>query len=129
MSTTSVIAGEVGRASSNVSLRTLMAEPVFKLGLVVAGDADVLDRDIAWVHSSDLGDPTPWLEPGQLLLTDGMQFTGEMSDELADRRADEYVRRLSARGVLALGFATGIIHADIPQRLVDPCERHGFTLL
>ncbi|NUJ89695.1 PucR family transcriptional regulator [Plantibacter sp. MCCC 1A11337] len=129
MSTTSVIAGEVGRASSNVSLRTLMAEPVFKLGLVVAGDADVLDRDIAWVHSSDLGDPTPWLEPGQLLLTDGMQFTGEMSDELADRRADEYVRRLSARGVLALGFATGIIHIDIPQRLVDACDRHGFTLL
>lgn len=124
-----MIAGEVGRTSSNVSLRTLMAEPVFKLGLVVAGDPDVLAREIAWVHSSDLGDPTPWLEPGQLLLTDGMQFTGEMSDDLADRRTDEYVRRLAARGVLALGFATGIIHAAIPPRLVDACERHGFTLL
>ncbi len=31
---------------------------------------------IAWAHSSDLADPTPWLEPGQLLLTDGAQFIG-----------------------------------------------------
>lgn len=112
-----------------VSLRALMAQPEFKLGLVVGGDDDLLDRDISWAHSSDLGDPTPWLEAGQLLLTDGAQFAGSMSEDLADRRTDEYVRRLGARGVLALGFATGIIHAHIPARLVDACRRHGFTLL
>jgi purine catabolism regulator len=129
MSTQPVIGGEVGRVHTGVTLRTLMAQPVFKLTLLVEGDAADLDREIAWVHNSDLGDPTPWLEAEQLLLTDGAQFAGSMSEELADRRTDEYVRRLVARGVVALGFATGIIHADVPQRLIDACIRHRFTLL
>ena len=58
------------------TLRSLLAVRAFGLRAVGDLDADHLDRAISWVHNSDLPDPTPWLEPGQLLLTDGGQFTG-----------------------------------------------------
>ena len=43
---------------------------------VVAGEAG-LDRAVRWVHSSELLDPTPWLSGGELLLTTGLQLTGD----------------------------------------------------
>ncbi|HVX07350.1 PucR family transcriptional regulator ligand-binding domain-containing protein [Humibacter sp.] len=36
--------------------------------------SQALDAAISWVHSSDLDDPTPFLIPGQVLLTTGTQF-------------------------------------------------------
>jgi purine catabolism regulator len=33
-----------------------------------------LDAPVPWVHSSDLEDPAPFLEPGQVLLTTGTEF-------------------------------------------------------
>ncbi|HLW94565.1 MAG TPA: PucR family transcriptional regulator ligand-binding domain-containing protein, partial [Solirubrobacteraceae bacterium] len=42
---------------------------------------------IRWVHVSELEDPTPWLSGGELLLSTGMQLTGEEAQR-------EYVRRL-----------------------------------
>lgn len=83
------------------------------------------DRPLAWAHNSDLVDPTPWLEPGGLLLTDGVQFTPAVSA----RRAREYVRRLVDTDVVALGFAVRIVHDRIPEALIRECERGGLPLL
>ncbi|MFT4123090.1 MAG: PucR family transcriptional regulator [Microbacteriaceae bacterium] len=109
-----------------VTLRSLLDEGPFRLRLVVPpGEAAVLDTPIAWAHSSDFPDPTPWLEPGQLLLTDGAHFL-----EHRDARAAEgYVERLVARGILALGFATGILHETIPGSVVAACAARGFPLV
>lgn len=83
------------------------------------------DRPLAWAHNSDLLDPTPWLEPGGLLLSDGVQFTPTLST----RRAGDYVQRLVERDVVALGFAVGIVHDRIPEALLRACERAGLPLL
>jgi purine catabolism regulator len=114
------------------SLRDLLAHTGFGIDLVagVRASDPLIDVPLSWVHSSDLRDPTPWLQPGQLLLTDGAQFsptapgpTGE-----GDRFADDYVMRLQARGVLALGFATGIIDETIPPALMAACDARRFPL-
>ncbi|KAB1654306.1 PucR family transcriptional regulator [Pseudoclavibacter chungangensis] len=107
------------------TLRSLLAHDEFALRTVTGfDDQDVMDRAISWVHSSDLADPTPWLEPDQLLLTDGMQFLGD-----APVAADDYVERLRSRGVLALGFATAVAHDAVPEGLVRACRASGFPLV
>ncbi|MFF5260391.1 PucR family transcriptional regulator [Actinomadura viridis] len=100
------------------SLRDVAALP--QLGLrpltEVRGDAPV-----RWVAVSELEDPTPFLEGGELLLTTGMRLTGE--------GAAPYVARLVARGVAGLGFAVGVIHETVPPELVAASAEQGLTLL
>ena len=109
------------------TLRTLLRQEQFHLRVVAGADADndVLNRPLAWAHSSDLADPTPWLSEGGLLLTNGAQFDG--SEEPA--RIEEYVRRLVDVGVAALGFGTEVVHSAIPDSLVAACARQRLALL
>lgn len=112
------------------TLRGILAHRQFRLRLVVgAGEDDpVLDAPLAWVHSSDLSDPTPWLERDQLLLTDGAQFVDDNTGVDAAEFTAAYINRLRNRGVLALGFATGIVHDSIPELLITACREHGLPL-
>ncbi|MCI9858334.1 PucR family transcriptional regulator [Microbacterium proteolyticum] len=100
------------------TLRVLLDDDSFPLRVLTALDDRVLDRPVSWVHSSDLMDPTPWLEPGNLLLTNGAQFSSEPDAE----EAVEYCRRLRAHGVVGLGFATQIIHDRVPDAVVRAGE-------
>ena len=43
--------------------------------LKLAAGCEHADREIRWVHISELEDPTPWLSGGELLLTTGIQLT------------------------------------------------------
>lgn len=100
------------------TLRVLLDDRSFPLRVLTRPDDGALDRPLSWVHSSDLLDPTPWLEPGTLLLTNGAQFS-------ADPDADDalaYCRRLRAQGVAGLGFATDIIHDRVPDAVVRAGE-------
>ncbi|GMA94566.1 hypothetical protein GCM10025881_13900 [Pseudolysinimonas kribbensis] len=108
------------------TLRTLLDTARFHLRLIVPPiDAAVLDEPLAWAHSSDLPDPTPWLEPGQLLLTDGGYFRRHPGRDAADA----YVERLAGASVRALGFATSVIHDEVPPALVDAARRRDFPLI
>lgn len=108
------------------SVRDLLAEADFHLRILAGVEDDAaLDAPLVWAHSSDLVDPTPWLEPGQLLLTDGVHFTGQDGPEFSE----QYVARLRGRGIRALGFATRVVHDEVPPALVAACERQGLPLL
>lgn len=106
------------------TLRALAATPDFVMRARTPIAETRWDRPLAWAHNSDLLDPTPWLEPGGLLLTDGVQFTPAPSA----RRVRDYVRRLVDRDVVALGFAVRIVHDRIPETLLRECERAGLPL-
>lgn len=110
----------------SVTLGDLLNTP--ELGLSIAAGGSRSDADAAvvtWVHNSDLEDPTPWLEPGHLLLTDGLQFRPEPSEA----EAHAYLDRLTRAGVVGLGFATGVVHSEIPAWLTAACDRRRFLLL
>lgn len=107
------------------TLRALVANPEFVMRARTPIADSQWDHPLAWAHNSDLLDPTPWLEPGGLLLTDGVQF----AERTSARRAGDYVARLADRGVVALGFAVRIVHDRVPQVLVDAGERIGLPLL
>lgn len=82
---------------------------------VLAGD---VSKPVGWVHGTELADPTPFLEGGELLLTTGLTDVGA-----------EYVERLVRAGVVGLGFGTGLGHDTVPPALVDAAENAGLGLV
>jgi purine catabolism regulator len=81
--------------------------------------------EIDWVHSFDLADPTPFLAPGNLLLTTGQQFASAAVPEAYLG----YVQRLVGVGVRAVGFGTDVVRSGTPQDLVAACLSCGLPLL
>ncbi|MGI5157345.1 PucR family transcriptional regulator [Microbispora sp. CA-102843] len=75
------------------------------------------------VHVSELTDPTPYLEGGELLLTTGMELTGQAA------QARSYTARLAEKGISALGLGLGPVHREVPAVLIDACEAAGLPLL
>src|ERR687898_2076696 len=93
-----------------------------ELGLEIAAGGHVAgDTEIRWVHITELLDPTPWLQGGELLLTTGIRL------ENADRQR-RFVRLLAESGVAGLGFGTGFDHGKLPKALVSEAERVGFPV-
>jgi PucR family transcriptional regulator, purine catabolism regulatory protein len=103
-------------------LSTLLAEPSLGAELV-AGRAGMDQRGpIRWAHISELPDPTPWLEGGELLLTTGLGVRN--SDELQRR----FVAGIARRGVVALGFAVGVSIEALPTAMREACDEHDLPL-
>jgi len=80
------------------------------------------DAEVRWVAASELTDPTPYLEGGEVVLTTGLDAVGWRQEWQG------YVDRLVQAGVVALGFAAGLTHRKVPARLEQACERAGLTL-
>ncbi|WP_346433883.1 PucR family transcriptional regulator [Nonomuraea composti] len=79
----------------------------------------VLDAAVRWVAVSELSDPTPYLEGGELLLTTGLRMEGDLTG---------YVGRLVHRGVAGLGFGVGVSHEEVPPALAEAAESAGLPL-
>lgn len=77
---------------------------------------------VGWVATSELADPTPFLEGGEVLLTTGLN-TVDWADEW-----DGYVRRIVGADVVAVGFGTGLTHESIPAGLERACREHDVNL-
>jgi PucR family transcriptional regulator, purine catabolism regulatory protein len=103
-------------------LSELLADP--SLGAeVVAGHAGIDRRGpIRWAHISELPDPTPWLEGGELLLTTGLGIKDSAAVQ------ERFVAGISDRGVVALGFAMGVSLDAVPPDLVRACDEHELPL-
>lgn len=99
------------------TLTQLLARVELGLRLLTPHGVGDPDAPLAWAHSSDLPDPTPFLSPGQVLL---------VTEPPEDPEA--YVARLSAHGIAALGFGTEVVRAGTPESLVEACARHGLPL-
>jgi purine catabolism regulator len=83
-----------------ITLTELVAIP--HLGLtVLAGDGH-LNRTVTWAHVSEMEDPTPWLEGGELLMSVGVGLPTARDAQLA------YLGRLASRGLVALALADRI---------------------
>ncbi|WP_129842738.1 PucR family transcriptional regulator [Streptomyces sp. RFCAC02] len=104
------------------TLASLAQHTALKLA-VVCGD-DRLDRPVRWAHASELADPAPWMEGGELLLTTGLQLA---VDDPAETRA--YVARLVTAGVVGLGFGIGVNHPQVPHALLGAARAAGLPLL
>ncbi|MET9478331.1 PucR family transcriptional regulator ligand-binding domain-containing protein, partial [Streptomyces sp. NPDC002922] len=94
------------------------------LKLTVRAGADRLDAPVRWAHASELADPVPYMEGGELLLITATNLDAENPEAM--RR---YVRRLADAGVVGLAFAVGVNYDEVPQPLIDAAEEAGLPLL
>ncbi len=103
-----------------LTVRDIVAIPALGLRLVAGeGGADNLVR---WLHASELPDPTPWLEGGEVVLTTGLG----VGEAPTDQRS--YVRRLAGHGLAGLGFGLGFGHDAVPSAALDEAERRRFPV-
>lgn len=103
----------------------LLETRALDLRLLAGGSSPRMTAPISWIHSSDLADPTPFLDAGQLVLTTGTQFGPATT---TDGAIDAYVERLAAHGLVGIGFGTEVIRAGTPPELIAACERLGMPL-
>jgi purine catabolism regulator len=103
----------------SLTLRGLVEAPGLRLEVLTAPSR--VDRPITWVHVSELEDPTPFLQGGELLLTTGLALGVE--------GMDEYVQRLASAGVVGLGFGTGLSHTCVPHELLAAAHEHGLPVV
>jgi len=102
-----------------VTIRRIAALPDLGLELVAGRSGD--EREVRWVHVSEVADPTPWLRGGELLLTTGLQ--------LAAADAAAYVDRLADAGLAGIGFGIGMEHDEVPSALVERADERGLPVL
>jgi purine catabolism regulator len=107
--------------ATSVTLASLVAVP--GLGLVVRAGESALERPVRWVHTSELDDPVPFLEGGELLLTTGLKL-GKSKEKLR-----QYVHRLADAGVAGLGIGVGLTYDEVPAALVEAATERGLPLL
>jgi PucR family transcriptional regulator, purine catabolism regulatory protein len=93
------------------------------LELELSAGAEGADTAIRWVHVSELQDPTPWLEGGELLITTGLGLGS------VPRAQREYVRRLAGHGLAGLAFGVGFGWPEPPKALAEEADRLGFPVL
>ncbi|MCX5130519.1 MULTISPECIES: PucR family transcriptional regulator [unclassified Streptomyces] len=94
------------------------------LKLTVRAGEDRLDVPVRWAHVSELADPVPYMEGGELLLITALTLDAD-DPEVMQR----YVKRLAGAGVVGLGFAVGVNYDEIPKALVQAAEKEGLPLL
>jgi purine catabolism regulator len=94
---------------------------VDELGLTLATGEESAGRNVRWVHSTELLDPTPWLRGGELLLTTGLQLS-------AAKPQREFVELLADHEIAGLGFGTGFVHKKIPAAMLGAARKREFPL-
>lgn len=94
------------------------------LKLTVLAGADRLDTPVRWAHVSELIDPVPYMNGGELLLTTALTLDAENPEEVRP-----YVRRLARAGVVGLGFGRGVNYDEVPAALVAAAEAESLPLL
>ncbi|MGW7351202.1 PucR family transcriptional regulator [Streptomyces sp. NPDC054784] len=94
------------------------------LRLSVLAGQERLDTPVHWAHASELADPTPYLDGGELIMITALKMDTDDHEAMHD-----YVRLLADRGVVGLAFAAGVHHEHVPEALVKAAREVGLPLL
>lgn len=104
-----------------VTVRDLLTAPDLGLRLL-AGDAGI-DAVVRWAHPTELVDPRPYLQGGELVLTVGSSRAEDPA------QWPVFVDRLLEAGACAVGYGVGDVTEQVPVELVGACRERGIPLL
>jgi purine catabolism regulator len=102
----------------------LIAEHSLQLRLHTPSGSNRLAHEVTGCAPTELMDPTAYLDPGSVLLTQGIAM-----NVTEDRTWDAYVERLTRVPISALAFSTGVAHRVLPPGLITACTAHDVPLL
>lgn len=86
---------------------------------MLAGSGDLPVRH---VHTIELEDPSEYLQPGELILSNGLWYR-------RPNQALNYVRRLVRAEVAGLGFGLVNPAQEVPDSMVEACRASNLTLI
>ncbi|WP_020494753.1 helix-turn-helix domain-containing protein [Sciscionella marina] len=98
-------------------VRDLVTDPELRLELRVSG---ALDRPVRWVHTTEVADPARFLRGGEVVLTAGVWRDGGLG-------AGEFVDRIAAAGVAAVGYGLLPDTPDVPEEFLAAARRQALT--
>jgi purine catabolism regulator len=104
---------------SAMTIRDLVETPHLQLR-AIAGEGG-LDRLVSWTHVSELEDPAPWLDGGELLMTNGLGLpkTGKEQARLVERLDDRHVA----------GLGIGVRGPELRREMLATADARSFPLL
>lgn len=105
----------------SITVRELLRLPHLRMTLT-AGEGG-LDREISWVHTSDLPDPWEWLGSGELLLTNGTGLSPDESAQVA------FVERLAQTGASGLGIGLGMSGPPLASKVSRRADELALPLV
>lgn len=108
-----------------LSVADLLELPIVKGGRpeVLAGE-DLADREVRWVHTSEIYEISPLLKGGEVLLTTGLGLVGADPGELRN-----YVTGLAERSIAALVLELGRTFVTPPEAMVARARETGLPLV
>ncbi|GAA1027724.1 MULTISPECIES: PucR family transcriptional regulator [Amycolatopsis] len=106
-----------------LTVQMLLERGEHGLELAAEGAPGALEKAITWALISELPDPSPYLEGGELVLTTGSRLA------LGEAASREYVGRLVAGGAVALGFGASSFYQNVPGALVEAAGEAGLPVL
>jgi purine catabolism regulatory family protein/PucR-like helix-turn-helix protein len=104
-----------------ITVRELLQLPHLQLTLT-AGETG-LDREISWVHTSDLPDPWKWLGSGELLLTNGTGLSPDEAVQVA------FIERLAETGATGFGLGLGMSGPPLTPGLWRRADELGLPVV
>ena len=108
-------------ATVGPSVGELLATPT--LGMTLVAGAAGLGRRVSWAHVSELGDPTPWLQGSELLMTVGLAVPRRAQDQRS------YVRLLDESGVAGLAISEELFAPSISKAMREEADVRGFPIV
>ena len=103
-----------------LSLRRLLERTELELTLLVPGADEGVDRELLWLHNTELADPAPYVRPAELVLTNGVWL-----DEATPAAFVDAVHAADAAGIV---FGLRKETPRTPPELVEACRRVGLPL-
>ncbi|PAZ15519.1 regulator of polyketide synthase expression [Streptomyces sp. SA15] len=97
-----------------VTVGELLAMPHLQMSLHAG--ARGLDREVSWVHPSDLPNPWAWLASGELLLTNGTGLAADSQGQAS------FIERLAEAGPSAFGLGLGTGGPPLTRALTDRAD-------
>ncbi|WP_461007920.1 PucR family transcriptional regulator [Streptomyces capparidis] len=104
-----------------LTISALVALPRLGLSVLVPGPPGALDAEIAWLHNTELPDPSGYIGRTELVLTNGLW--------LPATPAEEFVAHCLAAGAAGIVFGLRDATPHTPAALTDACRAAGLPLL
>ncbi|TYP79512.1 PucR family transcriptional regulator [Paenibacillus methanolicus] len=104
-----------------VSIHDLLRRPVFKAAKLAAG-RNGLERSVKWVHILEITNVAPYVSKDDLILSTGL-WMKEAKGGLT------YLEQLIRQEASGLCIELGTSITEIPEAIVEYCERHDFPLI
>ncbi len=109
-----------GNHVAALSIAALCNEKTLRLK-VLLGDEQAMTAEIAWLHVTELPDPSRYIRPTELVLTNGL-WQRQTSYE-------SFVKAVAGAKAAGVVFGLTAITRTVPEELIEACSLAGLPLL